>query len=545
MSPSMSNPMSNSTQTNRSARNAALDAVARLPVESTSLIDYQSQGRVVIIGDNQALEVAPRLAARLNTLLILTEGVEEPGVPLVPLGGRSLRIEGYLGSFKIQLGEPGRPNAETVAADLILDLCPEPWISSQLKPPGYRHATLEETDLEGAMAELSALTGRFEKPRYFDYNPDICAHAHAGKTACTRCLDSCPADAISSLGETIEVNAYLCQGGGVCATVCPSGAIRYAYPSPHDNLTRLRRLLSVYREAGGAAPVLVVVAESDEPPLDPPGDNQLPFRVEELASVGIEFWLSALAYGARAVVLVDNGAMPESSAQALAQQQVYAREILSAMGYPQAAVQRVTAEQLTGIDVVPMPEIEPAGYSGLGGKRDTAFMAIDHLYNQASRAKPLATLSTGAPFGSADVDAKACTLCFSCVGACPGKALQTGGEDIPQLHFNEANCLQCGMCTRICPEDAIWITPRLLFDRKARQQTRKLHEEQPFCCTACGKPFATQSVIKNMLHKLQGHPMFQTERARQRLTLCEDCRVVDIVQDQEAMMTGVDTPVRQ
>ncbi|MEJ2405271.1 MAG: hypothetical protein P8171_13420, partial [Candidatus Thiodiazotropha sp.] len=121
--------MSNSTQTNRSARNAALDAVARLPVESTSLIDYQSQGRVVIIGDNQALEVAPRLAARLNTLLILTEGVEEPGVPLVPLGGRSLRIEGYLGSFKIQLGEPGRPNAETVAADLILDLCPEPWIS--------------------------------------------------------------------------------------------------------------------------------------------------------------------------------------------------------------------------------------------------------------------------------------------------------------------------------------------------------------------------------------------------------------------------------
>ncbi|MET0090571.1 MAG: 4Fe-4S binding protein [Candidatus Thiodiazotropha sp.] len=543
--------MSTQSEINRSARSAALEAVSRLPMESTSLIDYQSQGRMVIIGDNQAWEVAPRLVGRLNTLLILTEGVEEPGVPLVPLGGRSIHIEGYLGNFRIQLGEAGKPNAESVAADLVLDLGPEPLISSQIRPPGYRHASFEEEDLESAMAELSELTGRFEKPRYFNYDPDICAHSHAGKTACTRCLDACPADAISSLGEHIEVNPYLCQGGGVCATVCPSGAIQYAYPRPHDNLTRLRRLLSVYREEGGVEPVLLVVAESDETAPDlnqePTQDNHLPFRVEELASVGLDFWLSALAYGARRVLLVDYGAMPESSGQALAQQLVYAREILSAMGYAERAIQLLKGEQLADT-IEPdtgMPDIDPAGYSGLGGKRKTAFLAIDHLHAQATRAKPLATLSTGAPFGSADVDAQACTLCFSCVGACPGKALQTGGEEIPQLHFIEENCLQCGMCTRTCPEDAIWITPRLVFDAQARQQKRKLHEEQPFCCTACGKPFATRSVINNMMQKLQGHYMFQTERARRRLTLCEDCRVVDIVQDQEAMIQGMDDQIRQ
>ena len=53
---------------------------------------------------------------------------------------------------------------------------------------------------------------------------------------CTRCIDACPADAITGLAERIEVNPYLCQGGGVCASVCPSGAIRYAYPSARDNL---------------------------------------------------------------------------------------------------------------------------------------------------------------------------------------------------------------------------------------------------------------------------------------------------------------------
>ncbi|MGD8908538.1 MAG: 4Fe-4S binding protein [Chromatiales bacterium] len=534
----------NQQQINRSARATAIEAMARLSLETTSLVNYQSKGRAVIIGDNQALEVAPRLNQQLSTFLLLTEGVEEPGVPLVPLGGRSIRIEGYLGDFKIQLGEPGRSNAETLAADLILDLSPEPLIDSQVKPPGYRHAGFDEADLQGAMDELSELTGSFEKPRFFDYDPDICAHGHAGKRACTRCIDACPADAISSLVETIEVNAYLCQGGGVCASVCPSGAIRYVYPSARDNLHRLRRLLSVYREQGGGDPLIVLMAESDEPPTEPAADNQLPFAVEELASVGLEFWLSALAYGASAVLLADNGAMPASSAKAIDEQIAFAAEMLSALGYPENAVRRIKADELSRQLDVCMPAIEPAGFSGIGGKRKTIQLAIDHLYSEAARPKPMAMLTAGAPFGSADVDANACTLCFSCVGACPGKALQTGSEGIPQLIFIEENCLQCGLCTRTCPEDAIWITPRMLFDTEARARKRKLHEEAPFLCTACGKPFATRSVIDSMLNRLKGHYMFQSERSRRRLTLCENCRVVDIVQDEQAMKGGLDEQIR-
>ncbi len=537
--------MNSQPSINRAARSAAQEAMSRLPIEATSLVSYQSSGRVVIIGDNQALEVAPRLHEHLNTLVILTSGVEEPGVPLVPLGGRSIRIQGYLGEYKIYLGEEGKPNAETVATDLILDLGPEPLIESQMKPPGYLHSTLEEPALQSAMDELRGLIGSFEKPRFFDYNPDICAHGHAGKSACTRCIDACPADAITSLTETIEVNAHLCQGGGVCATVCPSGAIRYRYPSAGDSLQRLRRLLTVYAEQGGSDPVVVLIAESEAPRIEPGQDNHLPFPLEELASVGLEFWLSALAYGARAVLLVDDGAMPESSAQAVAAQIRLAGEILSALGYPQDAIRLLKADKLPLEAAVSMPVIETAGYSGIGGKRQTAYMAIDHLHASAERAKPMVTLSAGAPFGTADVDAKACTLCFSCVGACPGKALQTGGEGIPRLLFIEENCLQCGICTRTCPEDAIWITPRMVFDADARKRTRKLHEEAPFLCTSCGKPFATRSVIDNMLNKLQGHYMFQTERARRRLTLCEDCRVIDIVQDQDAMNGGADGQIRQ
>ena len=185
-----------------------------------------------------------------------------------------------------------------------------------------------------------------------------------------------------------------------------------------------------------------------------------------------------------------------------------------------------------------MPSLHPAVYYASSRKRQILFEAIDHLFEQAQQPKLMANLSLGAPFGTAYVEEASCTLCFACVNVCPGKALQTA-NDRPELQFIEANCLQCGLCTRACPEDAIWITPRLLFDNAERAKVRVLNRETPFCCISCGKPFATRSLITNMLNKLQGHWMFQTNRARNRLQMCEACRTVDALQDPEAM--GIET----
>jgi ferredoxin len=41
------------------------------------------------------------------------------------------------------------------------------------------------------------------------------------------------------------------MGCGGCATVCPSGAMTYAYPRVPDFGARLKRVLSVYARAGG------------------------------------------------------------------------------------------------------------------------------------------------------------------------------------------------------------------------------------------------------------------------------------------------------
>ncbi len=526
---------------NLAAAAAARAAVEHLDIEPADRVEYRSQGLVAVIGGPEAMEFAPRLCEPLRPRVVLTNGAEEPGVPVIPVGGRSLRIDGYMGAFKIRLGEAGSPASETLPVDLILDLTPVPLLGMPVKPPGYLCSGTDETSLAAALEQLSSLIGTFEKPRFFEYDPSVCAHGRSGQIACNRCIDSCPAEAIVGLAERVEVDPYLCQGGGVCASVCPTGAIRYTFPRAADTLSRVRIMLRAYLQAGGEQPVIIFVSSQDVGSLAPLPANWLLVAVEELASVGLEVWLSSLAYGACRVLMVDGGSMPDRVGQALELQFETVRAILGGLGYSGDAIALRSVATLTAEEQSVMPPIQPAGYYALADKRQTAYLAIDYLHGQTGRAKAMVNLPAGAPFGSAEVKAAACTLCLACVGVCPGKALQDG-YDRPELRFIEANCVQCGLCTRTCPEDAISISPRLLFEPQERTKPRILHQDEPFCCPSCGKPFATRSVISKMLDKLKQHPMFQTERARRRLTLCDDCRVVDIVQDSEAMEAGLEPP---
>ena len=546
--------MNKSEELNQLAKDAALAAISAMAAQPTSLISYESRGVVAVIGCDADAQIAAMMKGKLQPHLI-SEGKNSErknghaGMPSTRIRQRAISIEGYLGNFTVTLtgastnNEERLDDTESVHADLVLDLSAEPLLQMPIKPPGYVACGSGETELQAAVDELAMMTGTFEKPKYFDYDPSICAHGRSGITACTRCIDACPADAISSLAEKIEVNSHLCQGGGACATVCPSGAIRYLYPSVDDMLAIMRRMLKVYLDEGGQQPVVVFHSEEFGMP-DSYATNMLPIAVEELGSVGIDVWLSALAYGAGSVLLLDDGNIPARVCKEIDQQLVTANEIISGMGYPAETVRRVDSQLQGHAEQAMMPVITPARHAGAGGKRQILFMAIDalyeHAFNTLNRQLPaMVTLSAGSPFGAAGIDEKSCTLCMSCVSACPGKALQSG-QDVPQLRFIESNCLQCGLCTLTCPEDAIWITPRLLFDREARNRIVTLHEEEPFCCVSCGKPFATKSVISNMLEKLEGHWMFTDERSKQRLKMCDDCRVVDVIQDDDMMGKGID-----
>lgn len=524
---------------NAAAKTAALSAVEPLSTEPTSLIQYSSRGKVAVIGGSDAQDFAVRLSGSLSAQVILTQGAVEPGVPAIPLGNRPIRIEGYLGNFNIVLGEEGRPNCESLQVDMILDLSELPLLAMPLKPPGYLTSIAEEPYLTEVEQALKDLTGTFEKPKYFSYDAAICAHGRSGIAGCSMCIDACPAEAISSLIESVEVDPHLCQGGGVCASVCPTGAIRYVYPTVTDTLRTLRTLLNSYAGAGGSNAVIAFVAQAEADRLESVPDNLLVVVVEELASTGMDVWLSALAYGADTVLLVDAGSMPDSVAGFIRLQIDTAGSILQGLGYLPNATRIVDPESLAlnCETASPLKLQKVASFAGSTEKRRTLLQAIDHLYQQSSTARELIPLPAQSPFGRIVVDANACTLCMGCTSVCPSKALSAGNE-IPKLEFYEINCVQCGICAAACPEHAINLEPRLVADAEQRRAMVVLHEEEPFCCIRCGKAFATRSIIDNMTKKLAGHHMFQSERAIKRLMMCEDCRVVDVVQDRDAMRTA-------
>jgi ferredoxin len=115
---------------------------------------------------------------------------------------------------------------------------------------------------------------------------------------------------------------------------------------------------------------------------------------------------------------------------------------------------------------------------------------------------------------------------MSCVGSCPEGALLDNPEE-PKLSFIEKQCVQCGICVQTCPEQALALSPRLLTVEQRKQRV-DLNETQAFHCISCGKPFGTLKMVDLMLTKLGAHGAF-AGAAMDRLKMCSDCRVVDMV----------------
>jgi ferredoxin len=531
------------------ARAVALATLRLADVAPTSVVEFVSRGRCLLIGaEASALRLVRGLRGQLDCT-VLVPGDAAPDLDqvestFVVRGGRPL-IRGALGDFAVTLASGGRNQALGAMLappierfDLVVDLGTPPLLRQAMLPLGY-YAPGDDEEARAALLEsLPQMRGEFEKPKYFNYNPEICAHGRSGKRGCTRCIDVCPAEAIVSLGETVQVNPYLCQGGGACATACPSGAMTYSYPTAGDLLSATRRLLRDYRAAGGASPTLLfhdstsVLALEQGLADDMPG-RILPVAIEEIGSVGMDVWLACLAYGAEAVVLLTCDRTPVQVIEALQEQVTTAQVILGGMGYEASRLRIVNGDQPAlasqALQAVPTGQSQPAATfaAPVSDKRGTLRLALVHLQSHAHPAKRVTALPSGAPFGEVHVNETACTLCMSCVSACPTHALQDG-RGLPQLNFREWNCVQCGLCERTCPENAITLSPRFLHDQEARERPRLLHEEQPVCCVACGKPFATRSMLDKLSRKLEGHWMFQTEEARRRLQMCEDCRVRDL-----------------
>src|SRR6195256_6224604 len=294
---------------------AALIAAAGEEMPPISLVTLESTGVALVYGrDEIAIEAAQRLADRLDITVLLTK----PG-DVTPrrsnefpvLKGTIRNARGHLGAFELAIDDyalplpssrakllfgPSRDGA-TSNCDLILDLSGGiPLFPAHELRPGYLRADpRDRAAVERAIADAGNLVGTFDKPRFVNFDPSLCAHSCSSITGCTRCLDLCPTGAITPNGNSVVIDENVCAGCGSCASVCPTGAASYSLAAD-ALMRRLRTLLQTYRKAGGSnGIVLFHDGEHGEDIIDAlarfgPGlpANVLPVRVNEVTQLGPE-----------------------------------------------------------------------------------------------------------------------------------------------------------------------------------------------------------------------------------------------------------------
>lgn len=537
--------------------------MAAEPVPPVPFVKLESAGVVLICGrDEIAVEAGNLLKDHLDVTVLIA-----PPAAIVPrrmtdfpvAKGKVRNAGGHLGAFEVTVDDfaqampsprgawtfgPSRDNARS-SCDIILDLTGGNafFPAADLRDGYLRADPGDPAAMLQAVLSARDLTGSFEKPRYIAYDDALCAHSRSGIVGCTRCLDLCPTSAIKPAGDHVAIDANICAGCGQCAAACPTGAASYALPAEDVLMRKLRAMLTAYREAGGEAPIVLVHDDPHGAPLidalarfgDGLPQHVLPFAVNEITQIGLESIAAAFAYGASAMRLLLR-ARPRHDVSGLLATMALADPILTGLGFGPGRIATIETDDPDLLSealraIPPMaPAPRPASFRPVGEKRSVLRFALSELHRAAPKPVGIIALPKGAPFGAVEIDAGGCTLCLSCVSACPTGALRDDPER-PMLRFVEDACVQCGLCQATCPEHVITLKPQLDFDA-ARAPARILKEEEPFCCIRCGKPFGVKSTIERVVAKLEGkHWMYSGSSPRiDIIRMCEDCRVAAVTE---------------
>ncbi len=367
-----------------------------------------------------------------------------------------------------------------------------------------------------------------------------CVAQRSGRLACDECVTACPALSLhwSDKGPGVESS---CIGCGRCAAVCPSGALSVAgfnHPAPLPD----RNTVSL---------------ECWKVPISASTTSSV--RVPCLGGVSAAQWLSLVeAANGRLVVVVDRGwccqcgaNLPNQARSPWARTLNPVREILTELDWPQARQPRVHLDPLPA-RLMPsqIPSDTPPSlarrsfFRKLGHEAQRVVGVEDKQQGQPSpralkaqrmpmpqREQLLASARQlsraekrpmpAAPYQALTLSTD-CDHNGVCAGVCPSGALALfeDAEGVG-LQFDAERCLDCGLCVKSCPHQALVLTPASVAPALGHPQRISTHGERT--CQHCRQRFygaAHASTCPDCKRKRQlGAALFGTPLATDKLSL--------------------------
>ncbi|MGB2123241.1 MAG: 4Fe-4S dicluster domain-containing protein, partial [Candidatus Puniceispirillaceae bacterium] len=341
---------------------AALLRAATDTAPTARSLTLTSDGRCLIYADGArgngveaALEMAEKLKDSLGVTVMITapsDDIMASGISGLVTRGTIRSAKGHFTAFDLVIDDFGSalPSSRSslhfedpqsgieTGCDVIIDLTGAPaMFTGWEKRDGYFRVSPDDpVRLATVTAEAAEMIGAFEKPIYVDYDAGLCAHSRNSLNGCSRCLDVCPAGAIISAGDTVEIDPAICGGCGYCGAVCPSGAAQTNLPAADGFGQQMASLIDHYLEAGGKTPRLLLADSShgagmiDMIARFGPGlpADLLPMTLHSTGRVGHDLLVTAIAIGYDQVIILGNPNKPDETPQ-IARQLDLARALMA------------------------------------------------------------------------------------------------------------------------------------------------------------------------------------------------------------------------
>jgi Pyruvate/2-oxoacid:ferredoxin oxidoreductase delta subunit len=334
------------------------------------------------------------------------------------------------------------------------------------------------------------------------FHAERCVRYRYRYSACRRCAEACPHEAVELLDEGIRLDATRCQNCALCTAACPTAALGA------DNLPRLdllRRAIKTERFSFACAPS-GLTADAIVPCLGALDAAMLAYLAKRRIAVEL--------HGSRHCAQCAHGAKGEAQLAA----HLEAADALEAAAAPEAWLAATLAEAPGQADARP---------DFRAGRRQLFRRLIGRGVDEVARAAaPAAELPVeekairagawfvpemrellaivckrkdGEPFRIGPQAAlplmdirlrQGCTACEACFRVCPTGALQIREENESwNLVFASDRCVGCGVCLEVCQPRVLYAAES--FDATPEREPAVLRQLAKQRCNRCDRFFVS------------------------------------------------------